>query len=473
MMAQTLRIGILCRLIVALILALCLVSVSKAPAVALSVDDYFTISYEVEFSKNVVYGNEVFYATVTAQATCTKDLPLAVSEAVVTGRVVAENEESGTKVVLNSSYTISISPFPSKEGEATQVSQSVALQFPDGSEAGGYNIAGELIEARVKAILWFTVTAYLPASQQMGSVTYLIDSGGGGGGDTAEPIPPGTTSTAGKINWQGIVLETIIAPSEDYRCSITLYEGTKALDKYGWPLKEISIVEMKYPPAPPEGCTFIGFAYNISPNGAVFVPPAILTLAYDEAQVPAGVNEENLVIATWDEATGEWVELEDSLVNPVTNTITVPVSHFTTFTVLAHTAPPALTISGLSISAAEVGVGQSVAIAVVVANSGNLEGSYEVALKINGEVEEVREVTLSGGASEVVTFNVIREAAGVYLVDVNSLLGSFVVKEEAPQALTTTLAAPEPTNWWLVGGIYAADIVLLIIILRFIRRWRQ
>jgi hypothetical protein len=291
------------------------------------------------------------------------------------------------------------------------------------------------------------------------------------------------------MNGQGIVLETIVAPSEDYRCSITLYEGTQALDENGRPLKEISIVEVREPPAPPEGRTIVGLAYNISPNGAVFEPPALLALVYNEAQVPPGVNEEDLVIATRDETTGEWVELEGSLVDPLANTITVPVGHLTTFTVMAYTAPPAFTISGLSISAAETGVGQGVAITVVVANSGNLAGSYEVILKINGEVEERREITLAGGASEVVTFNVSREAADVYVIDVNGLTGSFVVKEEAPPALTPTAsipitltpaasapipAAPEPTtNWWLVGGIYAADIALLVIVLRLIKRRRR
>ncbi|MEE9583631.1 MAG: hypothetical protein V3W01_03100, partial [Dehalococcoidales bacterium] len=442
MLAKTLRIGIPCRPMVALILALCLISISQAPAVALSVDDYFTISYDVAFSKSVVYDNEVFYATVTVQAACTNDLPLPVSEAIITGSIVAEHEESGTRVVLNASYTVSISPFPNKAGEASQVSRSVALQFPAGSEPGGYNVAGELIEARVKAILWFTVTAYLPPSQEMGPVTYRIDSGGGGGGggggSTAKPIPPGTTSTEGRINGQGIVLETIVAPSEDYRCSITLYEGTQALDENGQPLKEISIVEVREPPVPPAGRTIVGFAYNIGPNGTVFEPPALLALVYDESQVPPGVNEEDLVIATRDETMGEWVELEGSLVDPLANIITVPVGHLTAFTVMAYTAPPAFTISGLSISAAETGVGQGVAITVVVANSSNLAGSYEVILKINGEVEERREITLAGGASEAVTFNVTRDAADVYVVDVNGQLGSFVVWEEAFLAFTVS-----------------------------------
>ena len=117
-MAKTLRIGIPCRLMVALILALSLISVGQAPAIALSADDYFTISYEVTFSKNVIYGNEVFFAVVTVQATCTNDLPFAItiSEAYVTGNIIAEHEESGARVVLNAGYTVSISPFPNKAG---------------------------------------------------------------------------------------------------------------------------------------------------------------------------------------------------------------------------------------------------------------------------------------------------------------------------------------------------------------------
>ncbi len=193
MRSKAFKVGILCRLIIALVLALCLIPIGGVPAVALSLDEYFVISHDVSFSKNEIYRGEVFYATVATQATCIKDLPLPISEAFVTGRVVAEHEESGAELILNSGYTVSINPFPAeKEGDVTQVSQLVPLQFPVDSHPGSYNVVGEVIEARVQvaAILWLTVTGYLPSSQSMGSVTYLPDRGDSGNPPAPDPIEP-------------------------------------------------------------------------------------------------------------------------------------------------------------------------------------------------------------------------------------------------------------------------------------------
>jgi hypothetical protein len=175
-------------LLIGLILALSLVPNYSSPVAALSIEDYFEISYEpVGFSKTDIYGDEVFYATIKATATCINSLPLPVSEARITGLVTATHQVSGAKVTLNSSYKVTIDPFPNKEGEITQARQDVPLQFPEGSQSGTYSVVGELIEAKVNTLIgWLTVTSYLPPSQTMGSVTYATPDEGGGG----ESTPP-------------------------------------------------------------------------------------------------------------------------------------------------------------------------------------------------------------------------------------------------------------------------------------------
>src|SRR4030067_1707888 len=95
----------------------------------------------------------------------------------------------------------------------------------------------------------------------------------------------------------------------------------------------------------------IGSVYDIGPSGATFDPPINLTITYDEANLPAGATEENLAIAPWDGS--QWVELDGSQVNAASNTITAPVSHFSIFTVLAHSAPAAFVLSDFDISPAE------------------------------------------------------------------------------------------------------------------------
>ena len=95
---------------------------------------------------------------------------------------------------------------------------------------------------------------------------------------------------------------------------------------------------MSDPPDPPEESHRIGLAYDFGPDGATFDPPAELTFTYDPDDIPADVDEENLVVAVWDEDAGEWVDLECT-VDPATNTITAKVSHFTVFSVIAYPAP--------------------------------------------------------------------------------------------------------------------------------------
>ena len=56
--------------------------------------------------------------------------------------------------------------------------------------------------------------------------------------------------------------------------------------------------------------------YNIQPDGATFDPPIDLTIRYDridEALIPEGVDERNLVIETYDYDLGQWVVLASSV----------------------------------------------------------------------------------------------------------------------------------------------------------------
>jgi len=188
MRRKLLWVGMASCLLIGLILALSLVPNYSSPAVALSIEDYFEISYEpVEFSKTDIHGDEIFYATIKGTATCTNSLPLPVSEAWISGLVTATHQVNGAKVTLNPSYKVTIAPFPNKKGEITQARQDVPLQFPVNSQSGAYSVVGELIEAKVNTLIgWLTVTSYLPPSQTMGSVTYVAPDEGDGG----EPTPP-------------------------------------------------------------------------------------------------------------------------------------------------------------------------------------------------------------------------------------------------------------------------------------------
>ena len=256
--------------------------------------------------------------------------------------------------------------------------------------------------------------------------------------------------------------------SEDKIISITIPDGATALDGEGNPLTDVKFLVVESVPDPPEGVSIVGPPYQLGPDGATFDPPVTLTWNYDPADIPDGVDEEELGITYYDEDAARWQELE-STVHPETNTITAPVGHFTTFTVIAplSTAPAAFTLSPLSISPPEVSAGEPVSISLVVTNTGEVAGSHTATLKINGAIVETREVSLVGGTSETVTFATSHDETGIHSIEVNGLTGSFTVK--AP--IVATPAPPGERNWWLIRGIIAA--VATVIAAPLVYRWRR
>ncbi len=425
--------GMAWRLMIVLILALCLIPAGSHPAGALSVEEYFTYGVTVEFSKAEIQGDEVFSATVEGTATCIKDLLLPVTEANISSRIVAEHQVSGAEVTLNSGYSVTLAPFPNEAGETSQASAVVSLRFPEGSESGVYDVVAELVEARILTPLGEPdVTSLLPASQALGSVTYIAD-GVGGGGIIVDP--DGDLSEY--VNEDGVFTADITVESEDGECWLTIEAGITGLTEDGDPLSGITVVEMEAPPPLPEDfpANVIGLTYDIGPDGATFDSPITLTLTYDESLLPEGVAEGNLVVAFWDEDADEWVELV-CVVGTESNTIVMEINHFTPFTILAYTRPAAFTASDLVITPAEVSIGGEVTISLLITNSGDLSGSYEATLKIDDVVVATEEVTLAGGDSVTVSFSVAPDAAGIYAVDVGGLSGTFEVKIEIPPSAT-------------------------------------
>ena len=92
----------------------------------------------------------------------------------------------------------------------------------------------------------------------------------------------------------------------------------------------------------------------------------------------------------------------------------------------------------LNLSPTELALCQPVTINVKVTNVGEQEGSYNVNLEVtdrnwrlyrsySGYYLGSKRVTLRGRESEIVEFTVVREEAGVWLVEVAGLKGKFTV----------------------------------------------
>ncbi|MCL0070592.1 protein kinase [Dehalococcoidia bacterium] len=97
-------------------------------------------------------------------------------------------------------------------------------------------------------------------------------------------------------------------------------------------------------------------------------------------------------------------------------------------TALPPPHPAEFTTTDLTITPEEVFTGEEVTISALVANTGELAGTHQVILKIDGVVEATEEVTLDGGASQEVAFTVTKDTAGTYAVNIDGLTGGFVVR---------------------------------------------
>lgn len=161
--------------------------------------------------------------------------------------------------------------------------------------------------------------------------------GGGGGGGGGAPRWYLDVNMWGEVSsWDrtrgGMLLESVYATSADARVLVHIAEGTEVLGPDGQALDEIIITPVDPPPTPPEGYYIIA-AFTFEPSGTTFEPaPGIgITIAYDPAELPEGVDEASLVIAFLREDTGEWEFL-----------VGVPFSttHFTVFALLAAALAP-------------------------------------------------------------------------------------------------------------------------------------
>ena len=113
-------------------------------------------------------------------------------------------------------------------------------------------------------------------------------------------------------------------------------------------------------------------------------------------------------------------------------------------------------VSPLTVSPPEVDPGVTVRVEARLRNDGEVDGQTVVILRINGEVETRTPVTVAGGATQAVSFEVSRTEPGDYeveveaedAVDVRILTGSFTVLEgpPPPEELSFEDLTVEPTE---------------------------
>jgi PKD repeat protein len=86
-------------------------------------------------------------------------------------------------------------------------------------------------------------------------------------------------------------------------------------------------------------------------------------------------------------------------------------------------------VSNLSIKPELVMVGEPIMFSATCVNIGGSQGSYTIALKVDGEAIDEKTVNLESGESKTVSFEIVSVNEGTYSVDVNGLKGTFTVEE--------------------------------------------
>ncbi|MBN1367537.1 MAG: hypothetical protein JW967_06405 [Dehalococcoidales bacterium] len=148
-----------------------------------------------------------------------------------------------------------------------------------------------------------------------------------------------------------------------------------------------------------------------------------------------------------------------------------------TFTTLGPASISLVPDSVIQISPAEAVTGESIALSVTVENTGGATGTFAVVLKINGLIDSSQDVTIPAGATQNVSFNVVKNLAGTYQVDINGLTSSFVITSPTTnvttttQIPTTTTTIIESKNTQILAiGAGAAVVIGLLIYLLMRRR---
>ena len=276
---------------------------------------------------------------------------------------------------------------------------------------------------------------------------------------------------------------------------MSLPKGTTAFDRSGNTFTEI-FVEMRQPRALPSNGVLVSDVFSLKPDGATFDPPIPISLPYDIAGLPSGVDEAALSIAVFDAGIQDWILLP-SEVDSEQHVIVTEVSHFSEFGIVAPLPPgatplitPGFSFSSLSVSPSQAPAGEDMAVTVLASYSGNNAQTHtRVFVTVDGQIADEKEIVLSPGDNVAVTLTVVAPAQqGTYTVDVNGLSAAVTVTTAAPEATALTqaialadqdrfeplnVAAPSLLSKWRPAAYVAGALVALLLIGPLLRSLRR
>ncbi len=179
--------------------------------------------------------------------------------------------------------------------------------------------------------------------------------------------------------------------------------------------------------------------------------------------------------------------LNDTLIasynyNAGTGTLTLTVKKWSTYNAVAAPAaapaapkprasatpprplnPAQMSVRYLSVSPQQTSANQPVTISTNVVNTGDEAGNYNVALKINGQVEQSKTVSVGPQGTQPVKLTVTKAQPGTYTVDIGGQKGSFVV-------LGAGGTAGAPVSGGLIAILIMGVLILATVVVLLISR---
>ena len=92
-------------------------------------------------------------------------------------------------------------------------------------------------------------------------------------------------------------------------------------------------------------------------------------------------------------------------------------------------SPAKFQVTSIDIAPIVVSLGEKIAVTANVGNIGGTRGSYSLTLKVNGAIQETRDLTVGPGSTQTTVFNVVKDVPGLYTVEIEGLTEIVRVKE--------------------------------------------
>jgi hypothetical protein len=179
-----------------------------------------------------------------------------------------------------------------------------------------------------------------------------------------------------------------------------------------------------------------------STGGGIFVPPATPPTTTTTTTTTAATTASTTTPSTVPSSTTTTISTTPSVTS--TSTASVVTTTATTTTIqLPVQSTAAFMVSDLQLAPAVVKNGKTVKITALLSNTGDLAGTYEMVMQIDGQYVNSQSIVLAGKSSQTVTFTHLINAEGQHFASIGTLTKSFIV-EPAPT---------DYTRWWIIGGL--------------------